>query len=311
MIFITETDDIGKRIDNLVAERCDMSRSAIQKLIKDGMVKVNGNAVTKSLAVKSGDSVEVTIPEPVTLSIAAENIPLDIVYEDPDLLVVNKPKGMVVHPAPGNESHTLVNALLYHCGDSLSGINGVIRPGIVHRIDKNTSGLLIVAKNDKAHIGLARQISEHTFTRAYEAVCVGRMKEEQGRIEKNIGRHPVYRNKMAVLSEGGRYAATNWSLIENFEGFAYISCRLETGRTHQIRVHMSSVGHPLLCDDVYGPVSTKFEKQNMATLNGQCLHAKCIGFVHPLSGEELFFESQLPKYFEIILDKLRKISGET
>lgn len=310
MIFIAEADDVGKRIDNLVAERCDMSRSAIQKLISEGFVKVNGKNITKSFVVKFGDSVEACFPEPVALCVEPENIPLDIVYEDGDLLVVNKPKGMVVHPAPGNEGHTLVNALLYHCHGSLSGINGVIRPGIVHRIDKNTSGLLVVAKNDKAHIGLARQISEHTFSREYEAVCVGKMKEERGRIEKNIARHPVYRNKMAVVSSGGRYAATNWSLIENFDGFSHICCRLETGRTHQIRVHMAYISHPLLCDDIYGAANTRFEKQNANLVMGQCLHAKVIGFVHPCTGEELYFESSLPSYFEAVLDKLKKISGE-
>ncbi len=310
MIFITEADDIGKRIDNLVAERCDMSRSAIQKLIRDGMVKVQGETVSKSFIAKNGQSVQVIIPEPASLNVEAENIPLDIIYEDSDLLVVNKKKGMVVHPAPGNESHTLVNALLYHCKESLSGINGVMRPGIVHRIDKNTGGLLVVAKNDKSHIKLAKQISEHTFARRYEAVCVGRMKQDRGRIEKNIGRHPVIRNKMAVLSQGGRFAVTNWTLIENFEGFAHISCALETGRTHQIRVHMAYIGHPLLCDDVYGSVSTKFEKQNMDLVQGQCLHAKSIGFVHPSTGEEMYFESPLPEYFVQILDKLRKMNGE-
>ena len=307
MIFITETEDFGKRIDNLVAERSEMSRSAIQKLIKNGALRINLQTVKdKSFTVKAGDTVELIVPEPECVDVLAENIPLDIVYEDSDLLVVNKAKGMVVHPAPGNPSGTLVNALLYHCHDSLSGINGAIRPGIVHRIDKKTSGLLVVAKNNRAHMGLARQISEHSFLRSYQALCLGKMKSEQGRIEGNIGRHPTDRKKMAILREGGRYAATNWTLIEQFEGFAHVKCILETGRTHQIRVHMSSIGHPLLCDEVYGSQSTKFEKQNAALVDGQCLHAKTIGFVHPCTGEELFFDSDLPEYFERVLDKLRK-----
>ena len=309
MIFVAEKEDFGKRIDNLVAERSDMSRSAIQKLIKSGAVKINSAVVTdKSCIVKEGDTVEMLIPEPESIDVAAEDIPLDIVYEDADLLVVNKPKGMVVHPAPGNYSKTLVNALLFHCGDSLSGINGVIRPGIVHRIDKNTSGLLVVAKNDKAHMGLARQISEHSFLRSYQAVCVGKMKEKQGRIVGNIARHPTDRKRMALVKEGGRYSATNWQLIENFEGFSHVNCVLETGRTHQIRVHMAHIGRPLLCDDVYGSLATKFEKQNMAAVNGQCLHAKTIGFVHPVSGENMFFDSDLPDYFKNVLEKLRNIS---
>lgn len=307
MIFVTENDDFGKRIDNLVAERSEMSRSAIQKLIKDGAVSVNGQKVSsKSFAVKAGDTVEVVIPDPVSIDVVAENIPLDVVYEDSDLLVVNKAKGMVVHPAPGNNSGTLVNALMWHCGDSLSGINGAIRPGIVHRIDKKTSGLLVVAKNDRSHIGLAKQISEHSFLRSYQAVCIGRMKSEQGRIEGNIGRHPTDRKKMAIVREGGRYAATNWSLLEQFEGFAHIGCVLETGRTHQIRVHMASIGHPLLCDEVYGSCTSRFEKHNASMVDGQCLHAKTIGFVHPITGKEMFFDSELPEYFETVLDKLRR-----
>ncbi len=309
MIFIAEKEDFGKRTDNFMAQRSEMSRSAVQKLIKEGAVSVNGKICTdKSFALKEGDSVCFELPEPEALEIKAENIPLDVVYEDDSLLVVNKSKGMVVHPAVGNPGGTLVNALLYHCGDSLSGINGVIRPGIVHRIDKNTSGLLVVAKNDRAHIGLAAQIAEHSVLRSYHAVCIGRMREQTGRIEGAIGRHPLDRKKMAILKEGGRYAATKWKVLEELQGFTYINCVLETGRTHQIRVHMSSIGHPLLCDDVYGPCNTKFEKQNMKELCGQCLHAKTLGFIHPESGKEMYFESPLPEYFENTLTKLRNIS---
>ena len=306
MIFITEKEDFGKRIDNLVAERSEMSRSAIQKLIKNGSLKINSKVVCdKSHTVKDGDTVELVVPEPESVDVKAQNIPLDVVYEDADLLVVNKPKGMVVHPAAGNPDGTLVNALLWHCGGSLSGINGVIRPGIVHRIDKNTSGLLVVAKNDKAHLCLARQISEHSLLRSYRAVCLGKFKQESGRIEGNIGRHPVDRKKMAVLRDGGRYAATNWSVVEGFNSFTQIRCVLETGRTHQIRVHMASIGHPLLCDDVYGSLSTKFERQNSQLVAGQCLHAQTLGFVHPRTGEDMLFESKLPQYFEKVLEKLR------
>ena len=303
MIYIPEPEEEGKRIDSFLAERMEMSRSAIQQLIADGLVMSDGKPVTKSLAVKQGMNIEAVLAEPENCGIEAENIPLDIVYEDADLLVVNKAKGMVVHPAPGNYSGTLVNALMWHCGDSLSGINGVIRPGIVHRIDKNTSGLLIVAKNDRAHIGLASQISDHSFLRSYQAVAVGRMKSEKGRIEAPIGRNPSDRKKMAVVSDGRR-AVTNWELITQYEGFAHINCVLETGRTHQIRVHMAHIGHPLMCDDVYGAANSRFERQNAAIVNGQCLHAKTIGFVHPVTGEDMFFDSELPEYFKTVLRKL-------
>ena len=303
MIYIPEPEEEGKRIDSFLAERMEMSRSAIQQLIADGLVTSDGKPVAKSLAVKQGMNIEAVLPEPENCGIEAENIPLDIVYEDADLLVVNKAKGMVVHPAPGNYSGTLVNALMRHCGESLSGINGVIRPGIVHRIDKNTSGLLIVAKNDRAHIGLASQISDHSFLRSYQAIAVGRMKNEKGRIEAPIGRNPSDRKKMAIVNDGRR-AVTNWELITQYDGFAHINCVLETGRTHQIRVHMAHIGHPLMCDDVYGAANSRFERQNAAIVNGQCLHAKTIGFVHPVTGEDMFFDSELPEYFKTVLRKL-------
>jgi len=304
MICIPEIDEEGKRIDSFLAERCDKTRSAIQKLIAAGAVTVNSTPCLKSCAVKAGDRIEIIIPEPKDIeNVLPENIPLDIVYEDSELLIVNKPKGMVVHPAPGNYSGTLVNALLYHCAGSLSGINGVIRPGIVHRIDKDTSGLLIVAKTDRAHIGLAAQISDHSFLRSYQAVALGRMKEEKGRIDAPIGRNPKDRKKMAIVPDG-RPAITNWELIKAYKGYSHIKCVLETGRTHQIRVHMSSIGHPLLCDAVYGAANGRFEKQMEDTVCGQCLHAKTIGFVHPVTGERLFFDSELPSYFKTVLEKL-------
>ena len=303
--FKIKLDDIKKRIDVFLAERLSMTRSAIQKLIESGEVLVNGKKASKSLKLEEGDTVTVKIPEPAASEIAPENIPLDIVYEDSDLLVVNKPKGMVVHPAPGNYSGTLVNALLYHCKDSLSGIGGVVRPGIVHRIDKDTSGLLIVAKNDAAHLSLSEQISTHSFLRAYEAIAVGNIKLDEREIEGAIGRHPVNRKKMAVVS-GGKYALTKIKVLERFSGYSYVRCTLTTGRTHQIRVHMSSVGHPLLCDELYGGGKSDFEKKNAHILAGQCLHARMIGFVHPTTGENMYFESPLPEYFEKTLEKLRK-----
>ena len=273
--------------------------SHAQKLIANGDVVVNDEAVSKNYKCKSGDIIKVTIPEPVLLDIKPENIPLDIVYEDDDLLVVNKPKGMVVHPAPGNADGTLVNALMFHCSDSLSGINGVIRPGIVHRIDKDTSGLLIVAKNDAAHLHLAEQIKEHSFTRRYRAVVHGNIKDDEGTVDAPIGRNPKDRKKMAVTTENSRNAVTHYKVLERFGSFTYIECQLETGRTHQIRVHMAYKGHPVAGDPVYGPRNTPTE------MNGQCLHAGLIGFIHPRTGEYLQFEAPLPDYFEKFLRKLR------
>lgn len=298
--FIVEEEQRGERIDTVVALfDDDMTRSAAQKLIANGDVVVNDEVVSKNYKVKSGDIVKVTIPDPVLLDVKPENIPLDIVYEDDDLLVVNKPKGMVVHPAPGNADGTLVNALMYHCSGSLSGINGVIRPGIVHRIDKDTSGLLIVAKNDAAHLGLAEQIKEHSFTRCYRAVVHGNIKDDEGTIDAPIGRNPKDRKKMAVTTANSRNAVTHYKVLERFGSFTYIECKLETGRTHQIRVHMAYKGHPVAGDPVYGPKNTPTE------MNGQCLHAGLIGFIHPRTGEYLEFEAPLPDYFEKFLKKLR------
>lgn len=286
------------RIDVFTAKTAEITRSRAAGLISDGNVLINGNAAAKNAKVKDGDSVTITLPDPEAYNITPENIPLDIVYEDGDLLVVNKPKGMVVHPAAGNYSGTLVNALMYHCGDSLSGINGVMRPGIVHRIDKNTSGLLMVAKNDFAHNKLAEQIKEHSFTREYEAVVYGGLKADSGVIDAPIGRHPIKRKQMAVISENSKNAVTHYEVIKRFEGFTHVKLRLETGRTHQIRVHMAYIGHPVAGDEVYGP------KKVIKELGGQCLHAKKIGFIHPRTGEYMEFSSRLPDYFLNFLQRL-------
>ncbi len=288
------------RIDKYISENVDfLTRSAIASLIESENVLVNQKNVSKSYKLKSGDCIEITLPDPVLDKAEPEDIPLDIVYEDDDLLVVNKPKGMVVHPAPGNYSGTLVNALLFHCGDSLSGINGVIRPGIVHRIDKDTSGLLIVAKNDVAHNLLAEQIKEHSFTREYEAICYGVIKDDSGTIDAPIGRHPVKRKQMAVADKNSKPAVTHYTVLNRFKEHTHLRLRLETGRTHQIRVHLSYIGKPVYNDPVY--TSSKGTK----AYSGQCLHARKIGFVHP-NGEYMEFESELPKYF---VDQLNKFSG--
>lgn len=296
-VIYLECETGGVRLDAFVAENTDLSRNAVATLCEKEAVTVNGNPAKKNAKLKSGDNVAVALPEPEETDIVAEDIPLDIVYEDGDLLVVNKPKGMVVHPAVGNPDGTLVNALLYHCGASLSGINGVIRPGIVHRIDKDTSGLLIVAKNDNAHNFLAEQIKEHSFSREYEAIVYGNIKEESGTVNAPIGRHPVDRKKMAVTEKNSRFAITHWRVLRRFGEFTHVRLILETGRTHQIRVHMASIGHPVAGDAVYGP------KKVIERLGGQCLHAKYIKFVHP-NGEELEFESQLPSYFTDYLKHL-------
>ena len=285
------------RIDVITAENADITRSYGAKLISDGMVFINGNTANKNAKPKAGDTILIKIPDPVSCEALPENIPLDIVYEDGDLLVVNKPKGMVVHPAAGNEKGTLVNALLFHCGGSLSGIGGVMRPGIVHRIDKDTSGLLIVAKNDTAHNFLAQQIKEHSFTREYEAVVYGSVKNNKGTINAPIGRHPVKRKQMAVTAVGGRDATTHYEVLNRSEKFTYVRLRLETGRTHQIRVHMSYIGYPLAGDEVYGP------KKVIKELGGQCLHARKIGFIHPTTKEYMEFTSCLPDYFKAFLDR--------
>lgn len=298
-VLNVEETDSGIRLDKWLASKkeTDMTRTAVQNLIESGGVLVNGKTVSKNYKQKSGDVIEVTIPDPVELDAKPEDILLDIVYEDESLLVVNKPKGMVVHPAPGNYSGTMVNALMYHCKGRLSGINGVIRPGIVHRIDKNTSGLLIVAKTDTAHNFLAEQIKEHSFTREYELVAEGRFRETEGTVNAPIGRNPDDRKKMCVIYTNSKNAVTHYSVIEQFEKYAHLKCRLETGRTHQIRVHMSYIGHSVLGDDVYG--------KPFKGIDGQCLHAKKIGFIHPVSHEYMEFDSELPEYFKEILRKVR------
>ncbi len=288
-----------ERLDAFIAENTDISRSRAVKLIESGNVTLNKNKANKKNSLKAGDEVEIILPDAVPLEAKAENIPLDILYEDDDLLVVNKPKGMVVHPAAGNYDGTLVNALLSHCGSSLSGIGGVMRPGILHRIDKNTSGLLMVAKNDNSHNFLATQIKEHSFTREYEAVVYGNLKNDSGTVNQPIGRHPVKRKQMAVVYTNSKPAVTHYEVVGRYNGFTHVRCRLETGRTHQIRVHMAFLGHPIAGDEVYGP------KKIIKELGGQCLHAKKVGFVHP-NGKYMEFDSQLPDYFKKFLKKLER-----
>jgi 23S rRNA pseudouridine1911/1915/1917 synthase len=301
--FRVDENDSQNRIDKFLADNIEeITRSVAAQLIEKGNVKVNDKHINKNYKLKTSDIIEITIPDPVEYEAKAENIELDIVYEDDDLIVVNKPKGMVVHPAAGNYSGTLVNALLYHCKDNLSGINGVLRPGIVHRIDKNTSGLLIVAKNDKSHKHLAEQIKEHSFTREYEAVVVGNLKDDKGTVNAPIGRHHTERKKMTVTERNSKNAVTHYEVIARYKGYTHIKCNLETGRTHQIRVHMAYLGHPVAGDDVYG---LKKEKLNFT---GQCLHAKKIGFIHPSTNEYLEFNSSLPEYFNTFLNKLKNIS---
>lgn len=303
---MTDITDVGKRLDVYVAERVGITRSASAKLTERGAVKVNGVKMPKNYRLREGDTVDIDFPEPVPDRAEPENIPLDIVYEDDYLLIVNKPKGMVVHPAAGNPTGTLVNALLYHCGTSLSGINGVIRPGIVHRIDKDTSGLLAVAKTDAAHVSLAEQISSHSFGRRYEAIINGHLRDESGTVDAPIGRHPVDRKKMSIV-KGGKPAVTHYSVVSRLETTDHIALQLETGRTHQIRVHMASLGHPLLGDTVYGGGKSRFEVTHASLLSGQCLHAKTISFVHPITGELMKFDSALPEYFT---ECLRLLGGE-
>lgn len=298
--FKINNENTALRIDKFLSDNIpDVTRSAIQGYITDGCIKVNDVAVNKNYKTRLNDVITVFVPDPVELEAIPENIPLDIVYEDNDVIVVNKPKGMVVHPAAGNYTGTLVNALLYHCKDSLSGINGVLRPGIVHRIDKNTSGLLIVAKNDTAHKGLAEQIKEHSFTRQYETIVYGNIKEDTGTINQPIGRNPSDRKKMAVTAQNSKNAVTHFKVLERFNEFTHLAVNLETGRTHQIRVHMAYINHPVAGDEVYGP------KKVITKLNGQCLHARKIGFVHPVSGEYLEFTSELPQYFTGFLNELK------
>ncbi len=293
-----KSEENGKRIDAYVSSNTDITRSRAASLLEEGNITVNGVVPLKSYKLKIGDEICVNIPDPIELDVIAQDIPLDIVYEDEHLLVVNKPKGMVVHPAAGNYEGTLVNAILFHCKGSLSGINGVMRPGIVHRIDKDTSGLLIVAKNDTAHLFLAEQIKEHSFTREYEAVVHGNIKSDNGSIDAPIGRHPVKRKQMAVTPENSKNAVTHFTVLQRFGDFTHVRLRLETGRTHQIRVHMSYIGHAVAGDEVYGP------KNVVKGLGGQCLHAKKIGFIHPQTHEYMEFDSELPQYFNSFLAKM-------
>ena len=301
-IFYIEAgeENAGERIDAFLASKLhDVTRSWLQKLIEAGNVSVEGREkLAKNYKLRAGDRLTVELPEPETLDVLPENIPLDIVYEDKYLLVVNKPSGMVVHPAVGNHTGTLVNAVMFHCGDQLSSINGVVRPGIVHRIDKDTSGLLVIAKTDAAHRGLAEQFAVHSIKRAYRAVVYNNIKEDDGRVDAPIGRNPKDRLKMAVVSaDKGRRAVTNYHVIERSGKFTYVECRLETGRTHQIRVHMAYIGHPLLGDPLYGP------RKGMSGVTGQVLHAKELGFVHPITGEYMEFDSELPTEFVKALKK--------
>lgn len=287
------------RIDKCVSEAMgdQLSRSFIQKLIKDGSLLVNGKPVKSSYSVKTDDEIDFDVPDAVEPDIQPEDIPLSVLYEDSDVIIVDKPKGMVVHPAAGHFTGTLVNALMYHCKGQLSGINGVMRPGIVHRIDMDTSGSLVVCKNDKAHSSLAEQFKEHSITRRYYAICQGVIKEDEGIVNKPIGRHPVERKKMAVNEKNGKHAVTHYKVLERFKDYTFVECELETGRTHQIRVHMASIGHPLLGDLIYG-------KKDYKGL-GQMLHAKTLGFMHPTTGEYLEVNAELPKYFMECLEKIR------
>ena len=300
------------RADKLISTHESISRSLAVKLIECEAVTVNGKTCDKKDKLKAGDVVEITYPQPTPDKAEPENIPLDVVYEDSDIIVINKPEGMIVHPATNIYTGTLVNALLYHCKDSLSGIGGVARPGIVHRIDKDTSGLLVVAKNDDSHISLAEQMKVHGVSRVYHAIVIGNIKEDSGTINKPIGRHPADRKKMAVITNPdikSREAITHFTVKERFcvggQRFTYIECKLETGRTHQIRVHMSSIGHALVGDSVYGGGNTKFEAQNKSLIHGQCLHAKHLELTHPRMGERMSFESELPENFSALLEKLR------
>ena len=290
--------DAPVRADVAVSEALSVTRTAAAKLIEAGNAECRNKILKKNTLIEPGAEVTVTVPDVRPLEVKAQSIPLKIVYEDDDLLVVDKPKGMVVHPAPGNPDGTLVNALLAHCGDSLSGINGVARPGILHRIDKNTSGLLMVAKNDKAHSSLAEQIKEHSFVREYEAVVYGEMKTDSGDVDAPIGRHPVKRKQMAVTPLNSKPARTHYEVIDRAGGFTHLRLRLYTGRTHQIRVHMAYIGHPLAGDDVYGP------KKVITSLQGQCLHAKKLGFIHPSTGEYMEFDSELPDVFRSFMDSV-------
>ena len=300
--MILEASMDGERLDAFLSRSAEgLSRSAAQKLIADGNVRLNGSPARKNDRLRVGDSVELTIPEPREVDIAPKQMPLDIVYEDEDVAVINKPKGLVVHPAAGHQDDTLVNGLLYAMGDSLSGINGELRPGIVHRIDKDTSGLLAIAKNDLAHTVLASQLKDHSMARTYEAIVCGSFKEDSGTVDAPIGRHPTDRKKMCVTQRNSKSAVTHWEVVERFRGYTHIRCRLETGRTHQIRVHMAYIGHPILGDTVYG------HKKPELGQDSQCLHAGALCFRHPRDGRPVMVFAPLPDYFQSVLDKLRKM----
>lgn len=301
MDFIVEDVDAGKRLDSFLAEKntAKYTRSFIGKMIEENLVLYNGKPSKASTKIKTGDRIELFEKEPEPLAVKGEEIPLEIVYEDDDLMVINKPRGMVVHPAPGHTSGTLVNAVLSHAGESLSSINGVLRPGIVHRIDKDTSGLILVCKNDFSHKALAKQLEEHSITRRYHAICSGRLKEEQGTVSAPIGRDEKNRKQQAINYKHGKEAITHYRLLENLQNASLLECRLETGRTHQIRVHMKSIGHPLLGDPLYGP------KKNLYAIKGQALHAMVLGFVHPRSEEYMEFSADYPEDFQKLLNKLR------
>ena len=300
-------EQTGQRVDLFLTQAVpELTRSAVQRLLEQGLVTCNGKPVKKNAKTAAGDVYTLTLPQVKPTALIAQDIPLDIIYEDADVLVVNKPKGLVVHPAAGHEDWTLVNALLHHCGDTLSGINGEQRPGIVHRIDMDTSGLLIVAKNDLAHQCLSAQLQDHTLRRTYECIVRGGFREDSGTVNAPIGRHPTDRKRMAVTEKNSRSAVTHWEVIARYGNYTHLRCRLETGRTHQIRVHMASIGHPLLGDTLYGGGHTKFERQNAELLAGQTLHACRLTFRHPRSGEMMRFEAPLPPYFETVLEKLRR-----
>ena len=301
ILLQTSEADAGTRLDACLARAIeDLTRSAAAKAVEDGRVLVNGKAPNKSYKLTGHEQIEFTPEEPAPIDAVPQDIPLDVVYEDDDVIVVNKPTGLVVHPAPGHPDGTLVNALLHHCGDSLSGIGGEKRPGIVHRIDRDTSGLIIAAKNDAAHLALSAQLKDHSLSRTYECLVTGNMKQDSGTVDAPIGRHPVDRKRMAVVRQGGREAVTHWEVIARYPGVTHLRCRLETGRTHQIRVHMAHIGHPILGDTVYGA------KKPVAGLTGQCLHAVGLRFIHPRTGEPVELTCPLPEEFVRMLDKLRR-----
>ena len=301
--MIVTAEKAGQRLDAAIAELTELSRSAAQKLLEEGGITVNGQAVKKNYKTVPGDEISLQLPEPEPLDVAPENLPLDVVFEDEDVIVINKPKGLVVHPAAGHWSGTLVNALLYHCGDSLSGINGTLRPGIVHRIDKDTSGLLIAAKNDFAHTRLSQQLQDHTLARTYECIAAGSFREDSGTIDAPIGRHPSDRKRMAVTEKNSKKAVTHWEVMARYPGFTHLRCRLETGRTHQIRVHLAYKGHPIAGDTVYGKAEPGLG------LASQCLHAAQLRFLHPRTGEAVEVCCPLPPEFEAALEKLKKRTG--